>query len=445
MSLFLKECKAVLKSVSFLIYVFFLCAFFYMVYIGYIHMDKYKPPRDEDISSLMESFRAGETSITPENHPYGISYTVPKDEKTITNGIYALFSEYLANNYIINYGEERISLSSKKQERIYNILLELCGEDIMEEVIKNPNALEDTMIEIAEGYWTQSSILRELLNTSEFDVSLDDFCRMMIKAGSIIGGDNHYMHPLEYFQSVKIAETYEEALAVYNAEIVDKLLTQDGVSGGMSRLFADRMAIISLLLGGIIAAFYLLRDRTSDEVFASKSISSVRLFMTKYAAVNAVLLLPVLILAVAAAIHAGILAAEFSAPRFDAFAFFKTSFLWVLPTNMFITALSMLITIVTNVPAAPVLLAPVWFIQTTTRPLVGSYGFQRILIRFATEYNSELSLDLYRIFRNDIIINRLFYTALSIIIVCIAAWLYHLKRGGKRNAKNIFRGLQKKH
>jgi hypothetical protein len=227
--------------------------------------------------------------------------------------------------------------------------------------------------------------------------------------------------------------TYEQALTEYN-----KFAVQDGVSGGLARLFAKFISIGCLLFGAFVSGFYMLKDKKSEEVLSGKSISSVKWFLTKYMAVNAVLFLPILILAAATTIHVGWIAREVSAAGFDIFAFFKVSVLWVIPTNMFVTAFAMLITVATDIPVAVVLLAPVWWLQMV---ITDSFGLHMTIIGFYSEF----SFDLYHIARPEIILNRLFYAGISSILVCLTVWLYHLKRGGKLNVQNLFRSLQKKH
>jgi hypothetical protein len=441
MSLFIKECKAVLKSPVNLIYAAILCLFFCVMYIGDINNDRdyFNPPRDDvDTSAWDMPFGGGITSTQGMTHPYGLFRRIPdgNHDVTIRTGMNRLLSEYLPNNYRVFRlgGAKNISLSDAKQKQIYNILLELCGLDFMEAVTDRSMLTGGRSF----GDITTYPALSLFISETTFDVNIDDFNRAFRKIGNIVGGQNDYQNPA-IFASTKVA-SFEEALTAYNAEIADKFFTQDGVSGGMSRLFADRMGIVCLLLSGMVSIFYLLRDKKSWEVLSSKSMSSVRLYATKYISLNAVLLLPVMILAIIATINAVTIASEFSAARFDVLAFFNVSVLWILPTIMFSTALAMLITCAADLPIAAVILAGIWFIQATTPPFTGVYGLNRMIIRF----NSAFSLDLYRLAQREILINRLFYMGISVMLVCVTAWLYSLKRGGKWNVSNLWRGLQKK-
>jgi ABC-type transport system involved in multi-copper enzyme maturation permease subunit len=392
MSLFLKECKAVLKSPVYLIYAAILCLFFFVMYIGEINNNKdyYSPPPDTD-TSAWDMTLGGGMSTQGMAHPYGMFRRIPdgNNDNTIKTGLYKLLSEYLPNNYRVSRlgGMKNISLSEAKQKQIYAILLDLCGADFTEAVTVQSMLAGGRSF----GDITTYPALSSFISVASLDVNIDDFNRVFRKIGNIIGGQNDYQDPVG-FASTKIAD-YEEALTAYNNEITDKFFTQDGVSGGMARLFADRMGIVCLILAGMVSIFYLLRDKKSWEVLSSKSISSVKLYATKYISLNAVLLLPVLILAMIATIHAGMIASEFSAARFDILAFFNVSVLWILPTIMFSTAFAMLITCLTDIPVASVILAGIWFLQATMPPFTGVYGLGKMLVRF----NSELSLDLYRL------------------------------------------------
>lgn len=440
MSLFLKECKAVLKSPVNFIYAAILCLFFFVLYMGDINNNVnrgyYSPPRDENTAAWDNIM--GREQLPQENHPYGLFRRVPDgdDNNTIKKCLFNLLPEYLTNSYRVSKlgGMRDISLSDAKQKQIYKILLDLCGADFMK-------AATDKSI-LTGGFSFGGGVtypaLSQLVSETEFEINIDDFTGSMRKIGSIIGGQNNYQD-LSFFITMKAA-TYEEALAAYNTEIADKFFTQDGVSGGLARLFADKMSIVCLLLSGMVSIFYLLKDKKSWEVISGKSISSIKFYAAKYIAMNAVLLLPVLILAAVATVQAGMIAAEFSAARFDIFAFFNISLTWLLPTIMFSTAFAMLITVATELPIAAIILAGIWFVQTTVPPFTGVYGLNKIIIRF----NSELSLDLYRLACEEILINRLFYAGLSIALVGVTVWLYSLKRGGKWNVRDLWRGLQKK-
>jgi len=444
MSLFLKECKVILKSPAIFIYIFFLCLFFFMRYIGDIHTnlngDVHRPsfytvPSDGDISVWENDF-----SMSKKDHPYGRFFTVPVDDNiVIRTGIYDLFNNYLTNVYWVNRwnGSAEISLSDRQQTQIYDVLVKLCGVEFIEEVMNNPMLTEAEHF----GGIVRHMNLYELINDTVFDIGIDEYYRQIRQAGKIIGYQNHYNilpGAFAVYGFIGRTATFEEAFEVYNREMVDKYFTQDGVSGGLARVFVGHISTISLLLGGIVSIFYLLRDKKHNEVLAGKSISSRKLFIAKYAAVNTALLLPILLLAIVATIHAGWIATTYSAPRFDLFAFFRVSLLWVLPTNMFVTAFAMFITAATNSPIAAIVLAPLWFVQTST--VTGAFGLNRMFIIFGSEF----SLDFYNIVRNEIILNRLFYTGISLILVCITIGLYHLKRGGKWNVQNLWRGLYKK-
>ena len=408
MSLFFKECKFVLKLPVNFIYIFFLFLLLYMGYMTHVNdslkHNYYKAPHNVDIMSVMSS----QGSMSLSDNPYNKYMMVPaKDKRIIADAaIESLWSDYLSNNYFITQriSMKHISLSEKKQERIYSILLE------MEDYVDN--------------------------NADNID--MDVFYRILRKAGAVIGSNNDYQNPDFYFNdarrwvSVELA-TYDEALSEYN-----KFAVQDGVSGGLARIFAQYISIACLLLGAIVSIFYLLKDEKHKEVLAGKSISGVRLFLTKYAAVNIILFLPVLILGGVATIYAGWLSQEISAAGFDVFAFLRVSLLWIFPTIMFATAFSMFITVATNTMVGVILIAPVWWLQM---PIGDSFGLHMTIISFSSEF----SFDLYRIARIEIIVNRLFYTGISVVLVCVAVWLYNLKRGGKWNIGNLFRIMQKKH
>jgi hypothetical protein len=127
---------------------------------------------------------------------------------------------------------------------------------------------------------------------------------------------------------------------------------------------------------------------------------------------------------------------EISTVRIDYLAFYKYTFLWILPTIMFTTALGMLISIIFENGIAAV---PIQFIlwMLSLQPLMGNYSLTKIFIRFNTAGNYSN----YIIWKPDIIINRLFYIILSVALAYFTSMILTLKRGGsfglfRKNNKN---------
>jgi hypothetical protein len=266
MTLFFKECKTVLKSLPNFIYILVLCFFFAVSYIGDIQINirgnesqasYYIPPYDGDISSW-EEFR-----LPFGEHPYGAFWNVPAGNHNsaiaMGFGLHELLSEFLLNEYMdMTVSQNHKNLSDKKQAQIFDVLVELCGIDFMNEVMNNP-----TLHEAVQGRGNPFPNLTEYINDTTFDISVDDYHRLRWQAGKIIGGQNRYNSiygPFFPYSDLTVVATFEEALEAYDIEIVDKYFTQDAVSGGLARIFARYMSTVALLLGGIIAAFYLVRD-----------------------------------------------------------------------------------------------------------------------------------------------------------------------------------------
>lgn len=216
--------------------------------------------------------------------------------------------------------------------------------------------------------------------------------------------------------------TYEEALTEFY-DVLDK----DKLTNAYARLFADYMGITAAFFPIFLSAFILTRDKRSKmhELIYSRSIKSSSYVISKYIA----LVTSALLVYLAVATHATIKFCNFAAQNkyiIDYLAFYKYTFIWILPTLMFTTAVGMLISMIFG---NGIFALPIQFVlwMTSLFPLEGDYNLSKILIRFNTvgSYNN------YILWSKDIITNRIFYAVLSIGIVFITATLLTWRRGGR--------------
>ena len=429
MALFIKECKYILKTPANLIYIFFVGLFFFSVYVPDVGADNYLPPQ------------SGETAQSAPGmfvNPLGEYRAVPDgdDNKTIAIGVSTLLNEFIPNKFDASFlgGSKIISLNERDKQKVYEILERICGKEILEKALSS---------EMQEGAYSFDKIteypqVRMFILSCQFDISINEFNKLMREVGKIVGGQNKYQSP-EDFVSKKQA-TYDEAMEYYNEIITENLFGKEKLTGGLARLFADRMSVISLLLGAIVAVFYFFRAGKSNETLYPKRISSMKIILIKYMALLTALLLPIILFGAAALVQAAQIAAQYGV-SIDVFAFVKITVAWVLPSIMISASTAMLITLLTDTPIAVFAWLVIWFLQTATPPFIGSYGIDRMMIRF----NTVLKYDLFQLVRTEIIVNRVFYTVLSFLFVLLTIWIYELKRGGILNVKNIWKRILQKH
>jgi hypothetical protein len=162
------------------------------------------------------------------------------------------------------------------------------------------------------------------------------------------------------------------------------------------------------------------------ELIYNRNISSLTYILSKFFAISFLVLLCYLIFAT----HATIVFAKlgsFYGYSIDYFAFCKYTFTWVLPTILFSTALSMLLSIAfgNGIIAMLVQLA-IWL--SCLFPLSGDYKFFKPIIRYnlLTTYNEHNSWVM------SICVNRIFIFVLSILLIFAASKVFSLKRANKK-------------
>lgn len=257
-------------------------------------------------------------------------------------------------------------------------------------------------------------------STIELKVSYEEYLKIVRELDKSLGGNTPYGD--KYRKTILHRPmTYEEAMEEFN-----NIVNKDKITNAYGRLFGDYMGITAGIFPIFISAFVLTRDKRSRmyEIIYSRSVKSHVYVFAKFTSMVIVILLGYLIAATHASVKFGIFAAE-NNYIIDYFAFYKYVFLWILPTIMFTTAFGMLVSIIFGNGIAAV---PVQFIlwMTSIMPLMGNYALSKILIRFNTagRYGS------YILWKQDIMMNRLFYTVLSVVLVYITSMFLSLKRGG---------------
>lgn len=86
----------------------------------------------------------------------------------------------------------------------------------------------------------------------------------------------------------------------------------------------------------------------------------------------------------------------------------------------------------------PIALQIIWWFVSVL-PLLGSYGLNRLFIRF----NSPNDYELYWKWTDEIALNRSFYLILSVLLAAGAAWLWERNRSRLDSAKTLSRKTAK--
>lgn len=273
----------------------------------------------------------------------------------------------------------------------------------------------------------QAEIQAIVAQLADGQPNYERFKELMKRADKLIGGGSKYaVSNLTDFGETDM--TYEDALAEFNA-IVDK----DRITGALARYFCDYFGFVLAVFPVFVAVAIGLKDRRARmrELVYSRRVSSLTVVFVRYAALVAMMFLPVLLVAGYFTVQT---AGDYTGESIDRFAFFKYSLGWLLPTLMGSTAVGVFLTVLTETPIAVAVQGLWWFIDINrgVKHIYGGYGGD-LAVRHNTIGNTEVFLQ----HLDTLMINRIGYTMLSFVLVGAAAGVYELKRRGKLHGPNF--------
>lgn len=366
-ALFIKECKAIVKSTTY--YLFLACLVLFFV-------------------SQMESY-TGITKPQVGQKDYGYQYS--KDPEVIMQcTIDALLQEFENDMYIAYpFGfYKEVHLSKSKQSKIEAIIRDTIDE--------NNN--------VKEG------------------ITYEQFAANMDKIDDILGGGTNYKAS-RLKSNAYIPMTYDDAMKEY-----EDILYNDKISGAYARLFCDYMGIVLAILPVFLAVTRGLRDKRakSFEVIFSKKASSAAIILSRYLATVIMILIPVILLSITPALQS-LYSATNNGIKGDAFAYLRYIGGWLLPTIIITLSVGFFLTELTSGPIAILVQGLWWYISMFmgADSLVGTVGYN-IMPRFNTVGEHAVYKEIFP----QLVRNRLLYTSIGILLIIATILVYHYKRKG---------------
>lgn len=401
-SLFIKECKMWLKSIVFYAYIIILFLFYVT------NMDV-----EDGLQKPVEGMAY-----------YGETYS--DDKEIIMNGaLEDLIFDYdrgSVETYPMGFYKQVI-LSDSELKEIEECISELTGMDTKE--------WKDELDKYNSGIHTEQDDNGEYVTVTDNkwniqiadNMSYDEFKKIMKKVCGIIGrGSDYEADKLTSHGMVKM--TYEQALEKYN-EIIDK----DKVTGAYARLFSDYTVIILGLLPAFFAITRVIKEKRSKakDVVYSKKVKGLTLVLARYSAMVAMAFIPVVCVALFALTQSAYIAISAGVSP-DLSVYFKYCLCWLLPTIIFVLALSYLMAEFTESVISVLIIGGLWFISlfsalTGTRLIHVGWN---IMPRFNTLGEYSVYTDIFP----QLVKNRCLYLILGIAIIILTAAVYNLKRNG---------------
>ncbi len=370
------ECKMWLKSIIFYAYIILLFLF-YVTQMG--EDTSFKKPQ-------------------PGQMDYGTTYS--KDQNIIMKGtVRDLLFEHSQGHYVsYPYGfYKEVILSKKDESKMEEYLTSLTGKS-----------------------------KEERINPEDFNIrpglSFEEFKSIMNKVAHIIGPGSEYSENALQRHG-RQPRTFEQALSDYN-----NVISKDHITGAFGRLFCDYMGIILGILPAFFSIARVLRDKRSkcSDVVFSKKGASMDIVLSRYVGMIIVMFLP-LILVSCLSLSQAVYIAQASQVSPDYFAFIKYSLGWLLPTMMFVTAISYWISELTGSVLTIFAGVAIWFLSIFT-----GMGANLINVgwNLIPRFNALGEHERYKALLPELIKNRVFYTVISSIVVLMVIVVVEWKRNG---------------
>ncbi len=409
-TLFVKECKQILKSMVYYIYVVVFILFLSSQLSGELSESMEQPKPDQEGYGIVNSHE--ESAVM---------------EKTLAGLVLETYHNSYATYPMGFY--KAVTLNEAELEKIESII-ESCTGKSWDQVV---GELEDHFAKynsgsMEEAIWAQTAY--SVLPKEELEYQ--EFCEAMEKVCKIVGAGSAYKkESLE--AGVGVPMTYEQAVEEFEA-----LCNKDRITGATARLFCDYAGIILSVLPIFLGITRCLRDKRAQAVqvvYVHKS-SSLQIIGSRYLANVCMAFLPVVftsfIMQMPYQYHAKTLGVT---P--DIFAFLKYSCIWLLPEIMVVLAVSFLITESTE-NVISIFVQVFWAVASVfaSLSLAGNFGFQLV-----ARWNTFGDTNEFWMQRQELFLNRGFYFILSFAVLGLTVGIYEKKRReGETLYGKIFKG-----
>lgn len=450
MKLYFKECRRIVTSFVYLLFVAVLIFSWWGKFHGVtkteIDWANGKQPADISFDRPLLA------QPTEEDEYFGMKTSEDNPEEIMTGVTRNLLREYKDNVYATyplgNY--KAVALDGKEQANVLEILCEITG--LTEEQLNNlpqdyfPDVTgaifsfnstevdEDGTLHMSSGEDNiANGSSKETDKTKKFisQVTYERFKELMREMETIIGEEGSQYSTemmITYFGMSEMS--YEEACAEY-----DQTIKCDKVTGSFARLFCDYMGLSLGLYPIFIIVYMWLRDRLNNmsELLYIRRASSFKLVVTRYLADITMVLIPVILLSFESLLPLMSFGSEHGI-FIDPFAYIKYILWWLLPTVIIVSAIGTFFTLLTDSPIAVLLQFLWWIIDKGVTGLSGDTKITTLMIRHNTLRGYELIQDNFY----GICMNRLLMGGIGILLVIMSVWILQQKRRGRINAANIY-------
>lgn len=412
-SLFLKECRQILRSLIYYIYI--------VIFVLFITSQM----GDTGWIGALEEPQPG-------SDYYGYGHSDEPDD-IMEEAIETLFEETYRNNYnTYPFGFiKRVTLTEEELAGIESELERCTGKSFEELIELYIDYHQTTDFGGSFEQYMRGKLDWHIPIVEDF--TYEEFEELMKQVSGIVG--KGCMYEDSNYKASAIKElSYEDAMANY----LD-LRDHDRVTGAQMRLFCDYAGIMLAILPIFVGVSSCLRDKkakTADVIY-SKKVSSTVLILSRYFANVLLLFVPVVVCAALLQMPTFHQAVKMGMMP-DRLAFLKYTVIWLLPMIMITLALAFLITELTDkILAIPIQLVWAFGSEFAASTIVGDFQW-KLVVRW-NEFGdySRYATELHQLY-----LNRGYYVVLSMICIAAAVIVYGKKR---KEGVTVFGKIWKSH
>lgn len=409
-TLFLRECKQILKSLVYYIYLIVLVLFLTSQMSG------------DSVNNLQEPKKGQDY--------YGM--TVSRDKTDIMERTLSDLLREVYRNSFSTYPMgfyKQVILDDAQLQEIKSVIAECSGKDV--------KTLEQEMLEHYEGYDQTTEMGAELAITEDRieikeGLSYKEFCKKMERVCEIIGRGSAYEKD-KLDSGVTVPGDYETARAEY-----DSICKKDKVTGAYMRLFCDYAGIILGVLPIFLGVTRCLRDKRSQvsQVIYARNAGGLVIQGSRYLANVCMTFLPIVVVSLMLQFPWQYQAQTLEV-KADALAFLKYDVIWLLPEIMIVLAVAFLITELTE-NVISIFIQVFWAVASLFQAavLTGNFGFHLIV-----RWNTIGETIMFEQQKAQLFLNRGFYFILSFVVMALTCLIYEKKRReGETIYGKIFKG-----
>lgn len=443
------ECKKILRSATYWIYVLVLVTTFLLNY-GNIEEKQIKNANDS--TSLFY--------VDP-NNEYAAEVKDLDDESqqqemmvSVTKRLISCYRDNSYEYYPFGYVKEK-TLSENEQNKVLQYLKEITGMD--EETIKGDEETQSDEINVSGGgayvmgpnkgsmnengqfiaepedwEYVEDPTISGSASEDEkayeelsIKISYERFKKIMRDVNEMIGKNSYF--------SWSLINLYYGQNDMENTPITanqhDEFFNKDKITGAFARYYCDSISLAILWLPAFVVVSVFLKDKRSkiQDLVYTHTITSSKIVLIRFFSSIFMMMLPILLLPIKSQISL-VMYAKANGYAIDLLAFPKYIVGWILPTVLFIAAVTLLLTMISENYISLLITGVIWFLGRPSIEKIsgGNYGIFDLVIRHNTLKGYS------RVVQNmDIlVVNRVLLLICAIALVMLSVYVYQIKRKG---------------